>query len=107
MSDSRQVSFDWLADASVTRTVTHPPRARRGDPETSHAAAARAATFARGHEEKILNWLRANPASTYREIASGTGMEAVAVGRRLKGLRDRQAIRPVGERDGCQTWSAA
>lgn len=97
--------LDWLADAAFQRTVTHPPAARRTDPDTSHKAAERAQRFASGHEAVILAWLREHPGATYREIASGIGMEAVAVGRRLKGLRNAGLIRPEAERDGCQTWA--
>ena len=66
---------------------------RRTDPHTSHEAAAKVDTFRAGHEAKIFSALSDNPHGlTYREIADMTGMEPVAVGRRLKGMERRKLI---------------
>lgn len=81
------------------------PRARVRDPETSKQAATKAATFVCSHEAKIFAHLREHPeGSTYRQIAAGTGLEPVAVGRRLKGLRVTAGVYANGERDGMQVW---
>lgn len=81
------------------------PLARLLDPKTSHAAAARASEFAGEHERLIVEWLLANPSGgTYREIAAGTRLEPVAVGRRMKGLRDTAGVYADGKRNGMQIY---
>lgn len=98
--------LDWLADAAFSSAmVTHPPRARRTDVETSHQAAERATRFAGKHEAAIFGYLHDHQAgATYREIAAGTGLEPVAVARRLKGLQERAGVYADGKRDGMQIW---
>lgn len=79
--------------------------ARVSDPETSYRAAARAGAFKSKHEAKIFGYLLAHPeGATYRQIASGTQLEPVAVGRRMKGLRERAGVYADGIRDGMQIW---
>jgi predicted ArsR family transcriptional regulator len=60
-----------------------PPRARRRDPVTSHLAAEKVAGRASAHRQMIAAAIRRRPGMTYREIAEVTGLEPVAVGRRL------------------------
>jgi predicted ArsR family transcriptional regulator len=64
---------------------TDAPRARRRDPSTSHIAAERiqASGRADAHRQTIVAAIRRAPGMTYREIAEATGLEPVAVGRRL------------------------
>lgn len=81
--------------------------ARRADPQTSHAAAERTATFKGKHEAAIFGWLLDHPAGgTYREIATGTSLEPVAVARRMKGLQERAGVYADGERSGMTVWRA-
>lgn len=79
--------------------------ARRTDPNTSHAAVERAATFRGKHEAAIFGWLCDHPAGgTYREIAAGTGLEPVAVARRMKGLTGTAGVYADGRRNGMTVW---
>ena len=82
------------------------PRARRSDPTTSHIAARRvfASGLAGAHRQQIAAAIRSRPGMTYKAIAEATGLEPVAVGRRLVEIeRDGQA--KAGEpHDGMRTW---
>lgn len=88
--------------------------ARRTDPITSANAAEKAQGFRKKHEATIYGAIvDAGPhGATYREIAALTGMEPVAVARRLKGMESRQIITryldssgvPAEVRDGCAVW---
>lgn len=80
------------------------PRARRSDPTTSHAAAARAERFAGGHYRLILNALGQGP-GTFKEIAQRSGLERHAVARRLPELEEAAKVRATDEiRDDCRIW---
>ena len=70
------------------------PRARKSDPATSHVAAQKAAGSANAHRQRIVAALRAKPGMTYREIAEATGLEPVAVGRRLIECERMNMARP-------------
>lgn len=62
--------------------------ARRTDPATSHAAAARVAEFASTHRAAILAVLKKHPAGlTVHEIASMCRLDAHAVGKRMNELK--------------------
>lgn len=114
MIEPRQL--DWLADASLQRTVTHPPRARRADPQTSHQAAKRAAEFAGNHEARIFDAIQAagNRGATAKEIAAVTGLTDVQVSRRLKAMGETERIERRAltdcsgfeSRNGCAIWWA-
>lgn len=96
--------IDWLSDARLASLNTR-PLARKKDPETSHAAAARADRFVGKHESAIFGYLADHPeGATYRQIAAGTGLEPVAVARRMKGLCERAGVYADGKRDGMQVW---
>ena len=84
-----------------------PPLARTRDPATSHAAASRARQFVSSHEARILGHMHGREPLTYREIAAVTGMEPVAVARRLKGLERKGCIVRAGERGGMMCWRVA
>lgn len=81
------------------------PRARKRDAQTSHDAAARAEHFVASHEAKCFGALCDHGPQTYRAIAALTGMEPVAVARRLRSMEKRGLIRKT-ERviDGCTVW---
>lgn len=66
-----------------------PPGARRSDPQTSKDAAAAVVDTAARHRERILRALRhfGVGGCVYTEIAKATGLEPVAVNRRLAELR--------------------
>lgn len=71
--------------------------ARRGNPATSHAAAARVKEFASKHQAQILAALDKHPAGlTVHEIAAFCQIDAHAVGKRMNELqRDgRVYVRP-------------
>ena len=93
------------------------PRARTHDPETSHAAADRAQSFAKHHEASIFNAIcESGPLGVnYKEIAQMTGMKEVAVARRLSAMEERKLIerrrvpdsdkpRDYLSREGCALW---
>lgn len=79
------------------------PRARKRDPETSHAAAAKAATFAVSHRNRIMAAL--TEPSTPRELSERSGIDYVAVQRRMVELQRLGLAVPTDERrDGCRVW---
>ncbi len=75
-------------------SLLDPPRARRHDPETSKAAARMAEKFQRGHHRQILDYLDgiAPWSAHYIQIATATGLDKHAVGRRIKELKDADLI---------------
>ena len=81
------------------------PRSRVSDPRTSHIAADRikASGALASHQHAIRTALRSRPGMTYREIAEYTGMEPVAVGRRLKEL-EHTHVYADGERNGMRVF---
>lgn len=88
------------------------PLARRLDPETSHKAAQRAMSFKSHHEAAIVNFLKAAGGSAICEtIAVGTGLDEVAVCRRMASLMRAGKVKPDGtgpNRRGnqCTKWLA-
>lgn len=94
-----------LGIRQLPRKAADRSRARVLDAETSHTAAARSIEFSGKHESKIFGYLLGHEeGATYREIASGTGLEPVAVARRMKGLTKRAGVYADGKRDGMQVW---
>ena len=71
------------------------PLARRSDPVTSHDAARGTISFRARHEAKIYSAIAdaGQQGATYREVADATGMEPVAVARRLAGMERRGLIK--------------
>ena len=69
--------------------------ARRTNPATSHAAAARVTDFSAGDYALILRSLREFGPSTYHEIAARYGMEAHKLGRRMNELETAGLIAVV------------
>jgi hypothetical protein len=83
-----------------------PPRARREDPPSSQLAAAKAGSFAATHRERIFAALE-HP-GTIKELAMRTGMDHVAIARRMKELQNAQRAVPTDDlRDGCRVWRRA
>jgi hypothetical protein len=88
--------LDWLSLSSAranrrqgTRGLrTDTPRARRDDPNSSHEAAdwVRRSGVLKGHQQLVLDTVRAHPGATYVEIAGYANIERHAVARRLKEL---------------------
>lgn len=72
-----------------------PPRARRRDPATSHAAADRAKDLAHQHHILILGALRQGSAGKDR-IAKRAGLTSVAVARRMIELQRALAVADTG-----------
>lgn len=80
--------------------------ARRTDPATSKAAA-KAATFAQGHCRLILDSLTSHGPQTKDELAAHTGLDSVAVARRMATLRDGLLVRDSGATRPTTTGRAA
>lgn len=86
-------------------------RARAEDPSTSHAAAARVADFGKAHHAVILAALSARGPATIYELQDRTGIDHVAVARRMSELLElRQVHRTGGTRAGptgrqCAVWA--
>jgi len=92
--------------------VTAEPRARRTDPATSHAAAAKAERFASSHAGRILAALRDLGTATAHELAPATGLTVVQIDRRMVELQraGRAYVVSMGgeplTRDGFRVWAA-
>ena len=76
----------------MTRQII--PLSRTFDPATSHDAARGTISFRARHEAKIYSAIAdaGQQGATYREVADATGMEPVAVARRLAGMERRGLI---------------
>lgn len=97
LADWIQKSRAVLADGDATREYIE-ARARHSDPVTSHQAAERSVEFSGKHASAIFCWLKDHPAGgTKDEIARGTGIDAIAVARRIKELRDTAGVHDSGE----------
>lgn len=86
-------------------SIFDPPRARRTDASTSHAAARKAESFIVSHRNRIMAALD-RPGTIY-EIAARSGLDHVAVARRMIELQRKpfELAEPTDEkRDGCRVW---
>lgn len=83
------------------------PQARNSDPATSKDAARKAASFANNHRDRIHAAL-ATP-GTIKDLAERTGLDHVAVARRMKELQAMGLATPTDDerRDGCRVWRRA
>ncbi len=75
------------------------PAARRTDPATSHEAAALAVGLATRHRTLILGALGLHGAMGKTRIAKVTGLDDVAVARRLPELERIGMVEPTGGRE--------
>jgi predicted ArsR family transcriptional regulator len=91
--------FDWKPALD--------PRARRHDPDTSHAAAASMATGAAAHREAILGVLNDHGDLTPEEIAARCGLSSVQVCRRMKELENAGRAVPTSEQRKTQSGRMA
>lgn len=88
-------------------------RARKSDPVTSHAAAGEAEQFANKHSDRILACLDANGPLGKDGIARITGINGVAVARRLPELERDGFVKPTGNKRQSNTgrlereWASA
>lgn len=85
-----------------------PPKARRRDPSTSHAAAKAAERFQASHAGRVLAALRIHP-MTAKEISAHTGLSVEQVCRRLPEIPGVSVMTVGGqpvERDGFRVWMA-
>lgn len=90
---------DVAAAEELRGTLFDPARAARTlDPPTSKAAAGMAVSLAAAHSLRILDWLENAPreGSTKDEIAEGTGLDDVAVARRMRTLADAGLVEEHG-----------
>lgn len=87
-------------------------RARREDPDTSKVAAASAVQFGHAHQAAIVGSLMTQGPGTIYEIGERTGLDHVAVARRMKELQELGAARPREETKAgptgrqCRVWEA-
>ncbi len=86
--------------------------ARRTDPSTSHRAAERVKEFAGEHHKLILAALNRQDGLTPYQIADASGLDYVAVQRRVSELARAGQIVADGERLGpsgraCRVWFIA
>jgi predicted transcriptional regulator len=72
-------------------------RARHGDPETSHAAAARVTEFDANHFGRILSCLRQHGPQTFHELAYRLGLDGQQVNKRLPELERISAVHRTGD----------
>lgn len=72
-------------------------RARRDDPDTSKAAAARVPHFQDAHHAKILGSIMAQGPGTIYEIGDRVGLDHVQVARRMAELEELEVAEPTGE----------
>jgi len=77
-------------------TLDDAPLARRSDPETSHAAAEASAEFRGEHHRKILEVLGWYGPLGKSGIAKLSGLDHVAVARRLPELQRKGLASPTG-----------
>lgn len=87
-------------------TMLDRPRARRRDPITSHQAAEKAAKFANGHRERILEVMDFSGQSmTAEEIAYRTSLTVVQIDRRLPEMERAGLIEQTGQIvNGFRCW---
>lgn len=94
------------------RTLFDPPRARRDDKPTSKVAARRVSEFADDHFARIVAALLEHGPGTCWDIAGWTGLDHVAVARRMNELvairkvHDTKATRPSPTGRPCAVWAA-
>jgi len=88
-----QLAIDFTAPAPAD--FRH--LARRNDPDTSKQAAARVHEFAAGHCAEILAALKRHGPASPERIAELTGIDRVAVCRRLPEIERAGLARPTGE----------
>ncbi len=88
-------------DISVVRR-----RARKGDPETSKAAAVKSTEFSATHAGRVMTCLYSGPKGA-DAISRETGLTVVQVCRRLPDLQARQLAEPTGDQvNGFRVWRA-
>lgn len=89
--------------------ILEPPKARRTDARTSHAAAKRAERFQASHAGRVLAALRIHP-MTAKEISSHTGLSVEQVCRRLPEISGVSVMTVGGhplERNNFRVWMAS
>lgn len=77
-------------------TIDDVPLARRSDPATSHAAAEASAEFRGEHQTKIIEALRWYGPMGKTGIAKTSGLDHIAVARRLPELQRKGLAKPTG-----------
>lgn len=80
--------------------------ARASDPETSHAAAARARDFAGALGVKVYEELAKHGPGTTHELAERMGLSLVTVSPRMRPLELQGRVRRAGRRLGRTVWEA-
>ena len=112
-SISRQACESGRAGLLARKGGRFSSGARRTDPATSHAAAARAVDFADTQAGRIHMALIAGGPMTAAEIGTATGLTVVQVDRRLPDLKRAGLAEVVttggvaAQRDGYRVWRVA
>jgi hypothetical protein len=76
---------------------------RKSDPQTSFQAAAMVSGFAHSHCQKILEALRLHGPLGKTRIAAKTGIDHIAVARRLSDLKNANLALPTGDTEKSAT----
>lgn len=99
--------------AIILDDITPVRRARRTDPATSHAAAARVVFFATSQAGRILNALRLHGPMSPKQMFTFTGLDVAQCDRRRKEMLRAGVIRIALQDDGtprthegCEVWEA-
>jgi predicted transcriptional regulator len=86
---------------------------RRSDPETSKAAASRAAVFATSHAGRILAALKQHGPMSPAQMYAHTGLSVVQCDRRRREMIEAGLVRIVTDEqgnhvthEGCEVWQA-
>lgn len=94
-----QVQIDLFTQRPAPLAVrVQPPRARRSDPDTSHAAAAEAKQLQEDHHALILDALKHGGPLGKDGISARCSITGVAVARRLSELERAGLIRLTGRK---------
>lgn len=110
-SPLRSVPMAEPAASRQTPTGGVGQRARKGDPITSHQAAANAERFAASHAGRILSALEELGTATAAELAQATGLSVVQVDRRRKEMETAGQVYMLRQdgrlftRDGFMVWA--
>ena len=94
-------------------SLLDPPLARRRDPVTSHAAAARVVEFSGAHHVAILAALREHGTGTVYDLEGWTGISAHRIGKRMHELENAGRVKwtggtaPSPSGRECRVWRAA
>lgn len=105
----RQQEFFTVRNTNYGHSFDPPPQARRSDPGTSIAAAAKheSSGNAKRHRELILDALAKRDGQTGHELGVATGLGQVECCRRLSELETERAVEPRETTQPCAVKPAS